>query len=56
MGFLKIHDLCKVYGEGENQVAALDHVSLDIKKEGNLQRSSGHPALVSLPCCMLSAV
>lgn len=32
MEFLKIHNLCKVYGEGESQVAALDHVSLDIKK------------------------
>ena len=32
MGFLKIHELCKVYGRGENQVAALDHVSLDIKR------------------------
>lgn len=32
MGFLKIHDLCKVYGEGENQVVALNHVSLDIKR------------------------
>ena len=32
MEFLKIHNLCKVYGEGESQVVALDHVSLDIKK------------------------
>lgn len=32
MGFLKIHELCKVYGRGENQVDALDHVSLDIKR------------------------
>ncbi|MEN6635667.1 MAG: ABC transporter ATP-binding protein [Clostridiaceae bacterium] len=32
MEFLKIEDLCKVYGKGENQVTALDHVSLTIKK------------------------
>lgn len=32
MEFLKIEDLCKVYGKGENQVAALDHVSLTIEK------------------------
>lgn len=32
MEFLKIENLCKVYGKGENQVTALDHVSLTIKK------------------------
>lgn len=32
MEFLKIEDLCKVYGKGENQVTALDHVSLAIDK------------------------
>ncbi|WML34476.1 ABC transporter ATP-binding protein [Clostridium sp. OS1-26] len=32
MEFLKIENLCKVYGKGENQVAALDHVSLTIEK------------------------
>ena len=32
MEFLRVHDLCKVYGKGENQVTALDHVSLTIKK------------------------
>jgi putative ABC transport system ATP-binding protein len=32
MEFLKIENLCKVYGKGENQVIALDHVSLTIKK------------------------
>ncbi len=34
MEFLKIENLCKVYGSGENQVAALDHVSLTIEKGG----------------------
>jgi putative ABC transport system ATP-binding protein len=32
MEFLKIENLCKVYGNGENQVTALDHVSLTIEK------------------------
>lgn len=32
MEFLKVEDLCKVYGKGENQVVALDHVSLTIEK------------------------
>lgn len=32
MEFLKIENLCKVYGKGENQVAALDQVSLTIEK------------------------
>lgn len=31
MEFLKIENLCKVYGQEENQVTALDHVSLTIK-------------------------
>lgn len=32
MEFLRISDLCKVYGKGENQVVALDHVSLTIQQ------------------------
>jgi len=32
MEFLKVENLCKVYGKGENQVTALDHVSLTIEK------------------------
>jgi putative ABC transport system ATP-binding protein len=32
MEFLKIEDLCKVYGKGDNQITALDHVSLNIEK------------------------
>lgn len=34
MDFLNIENLCKVYGKGESQVAALDHVSLTIEKGG----------------------
>ncbi|WP_088188222.1 ABC transporter ATP-binding protein [Desulfosporosinus sp. FKA] len=32
MEFLKVENLCKVYGKGNNQVTALDHVSLSIDK------------------------
>jgi len=32
MEFLKIENLCKIYGKSENQVIALDHVSLTIEK------------------------
>ena len=32
MAFLKIEDLCKVYGKNENKVTALDHVLLTIEK------------------------
>lgn len=32
MEFLKVADLCKVYGKGDSQVTALDHVSLTIGK------------------------
>ncbi|KAF5054856.1 Lipoprotein-releasing system ATP-binding protein LolD [anaerobic digester metagenome] len=32
MEFLKVDNLSKIYGKGENQVIALDHVSLTIEK------------------------
>jgi putative ABC transport system ATP-binding protein len=32
MEFLKVENLCKVYGKGENQVTALDNVSLSVEK------------------------
>lgn len=32
MDFLRIENLCKVYGKGENRVTALDRVSLTIQK------------------------
>ena len=31
MGILESKDLCKTYGSGENEVRALDHVSLKIQ-------------------------
>ncbi len=42
MEFLKIENLCKIYGKGDNQVTALDHVSLTIEKE-DLQLLSAPP-------------
>lgn len=32
MEFLEVKNLCKIYGRGENQVTALDHVSLTVEK------------------------
>lgn len=32
MEFLKVENFCKVYGKGENQVTALDNVSLSVEK------------------------
>lgn len=32
MEFLEVRNLCKIYGRGENQVRALDHVSLSVEK------------------------
>lgn len=32
MDFLEVQDVCKIYGKDENQVTALDHVSLSIEK------------------------
>lgn len=32
MDILKVEDLCKIYGTGENAVKALDHVSFSIQK------------------------
>ena len=32
MEFLEVKNLCKIYGKGENEVKALDHVSLTVEK------------------------
>ena len=37
---IKVEDLCKIYNPGENEVRALDHVSLEIKE--NWWQSSGN--------------
>ena len=32
MAVLEVNDLTKVYGQGENEVVALDHVSFSVEK------------------------
>ena len=32
MEFLRVENLCKVYGQEGNQVTALDHVTLSVNK------------------------
>ena len=39
---IKVEDLCKIYNPGENEVRALDHVSLEIKK-GELVGGTSSP-------------
>ena len=39
MEILKVENLCKTYGRGDNQVTALDHVSFSVEKG---------PAVISL--------
>ena len=36
---VEVRDICKVYNPGENEVRALDHVSLSIEKENSWQLS-----------------
>ena len=38
---VEVQDMCKIYNPGENEVRALDHVSLKIQK-GELVASKGH--------------
>ena len=40
---VEVKDICKVYNPGENEVRALDHVSLSIEK-GSLWRLSASQA------------
>lgn len=42
MAVLKVENLTKVYGSGDTEVTALDHVSFQAKKE-NLSPSSALP-------------
>ena len=46
MEFLQIEELCKMYGKGENQVMALDHVSLTIEKGEFVAIISGKSTLL----------
>ena len=53
---IKVEDLCKIYNPGENEVWALDHVSLEIKK-GELvaiigQSGSGKSTFINMIGCL----
>ena len=53
---IKVEDLCKIYNPGENEVRALDHVSLEIKK-GELvaiigQSGSGNSTFMHMLGCL----
>ena len=53
---IKVEDLCKIYNPGENEVWALDHVSLEIKK-GELvaiigQSGSGKSTFMNMLGCL----
>ena len=53
---IRVEDLCKIYNPGENEVRALDHVSLEIKK-GELvaiigQSGSGKSTFMNMLGCL----
>ena len=53
---IKVEDLCKIYNPGENEVRALDHASLEIKK-GELvaiigQSGSGKSTFMNMLGCL----
>ena len=53
---IKVEDLCKIYNPGENEVRALDHVNLEIKK-GELvaiigQSGSGKSTFMNMLGCL----
>lgn len=47
MEMLRVENLTKLYGEGENQVRALDGVSFSVDKGYTVPR-----ALEKAPCCI----
>lgn len=53
---IEIKDICKVYNPGENEVRALDHVSLDIQKGEFVaiigQSGSGKSTLMNMLGCL----
>lgn len=53
---VEIHDICKVYNPGENEVRALDHVSLEIDKNEFVaiigQSGSGKSTLMNMLGCL----
>ena len=51
MEILKCENLRKVYGSGNNQIVALDHIDLSVQK-GDLWQSLVRLAPGNLPCCI----
>ncbi len=51
MEMLRVENLTKLYGEGENQVRALDGVSFSVDK-GQFVAIIGPRALEKAPCCI----
>lgn len=53
---IEIHDMCKIYNPGENEVRALDHVSLQIDKNEFVaivgQSGSGKSTLMNMLGCL----
>lgn len=49
MEILRAENLTKIYGTGENQVVALDHVSF-LSTKANFSPSSGHPVPANPHC------
>ncbi|MBQ8598231.1 MAG: ABC transporter ATP-binding protein [Lachnospiraceae bacterium] len=55
-GLIEIRDMCKIYNPGENEVRALDHVSLTIEKNEFVaiigQSGSGKSTLMNMLGCL----
>lgn len=55
-GLIEIHDMCKIYNPGENEVRALDHVSLTINENEFVaiigQSGSGKSTLMNMLGCL----
>lgn len=55
-GLIEIHDMCKIYNPGENEVRALDHVSLTIDENEFVaiigQSGSGKSTLMNMLGCL----
>ena len=53
---VEIRDICKIYNPGENEVRALDHVSLDIYEKEFVaiigQSGSGKSTLMNMIGCL----
>ena len=53
---VEVHDMCKIYNPGENEVRALDHVSLQIRKGEfvaiNGNSGSGKSTLMNMLGCL----